>query len=315
MTARGSGTTAQQARETGVEWPTVALLALCYLLWGLGTTLLYELWAPLGLAVTVVMIGLHSSLTHEMVHGHPFRSETLNELIVLPCLGLFVPFRRFRDLHLSHHHDSRLTDPYDDPESNYLDPVIWAALPRWRRTVLRVNNTLAGRLILGPALGIYGLVSDDLRRIGRGERAVRIAWLLHVPAVVPVLIWVIASPMPVWLYLGAAYAGWSLVKIRTFLEHRAHVRASGRTVVIEDNGPLALLFLNNNYHVVHHMHPRVPWYDLPAMFRANRDLYLNRNGGYYYRSYAEIFRKHLLRAKDPVPHPLMGDTSEITSPQ
>jgi len=82
-------------------------------------------------------------------------------------------------------------------------------------------------------------------------------------------------------------------------------------VLIEDRGPLALIFLNNNLHVVHHMHPRVPWYDLPAMFRANRDLYLQRNGGYYYRSYAEIFARHLLRAKDPVPHPLMGDGTRL----
>ena len=61
--------------------------------------------------------------------------------------------------------------------------------------------------------------------------------------------------MPVWAYLLAAYLGWSLLKIRTYLEHRAHEAARARTVVIESRGPLALLFLNNNFHVVHHMHP------------------------------------------------------------
>jgi fatty acid desaturase len=48
----------------------------------------------------------------------------------------------------------------------------------------------------------------------------------------------------------------------------------------------------------------VPWYRLPATYRANRDHYLRRNEGYLYRSYAEIFARYLLRAKDPVPHPL-----------
>jgi len=290
-----------------VEWKTLALLGACYLLWALGTTWLFMLWAPLGFVVTVVMIALHSSLTHEMVHGHPFPNETANEAIVFPCLGLFVPFRRFRDLHLAHHVDSRLTDPYDDPESNYQDPAVWSRLPGWFRVILRVNNTLAGRLLMGPGLGIYGLIRDDLRAIRQGDAAVRMAWLLQIPGVALVLAWVIWSPMPLWLYLPAAYAGWSLVKIRTFLEHRAHERASGRTVVIEDRGFFALLFLNNNYHVVHHMHPGVAWYDLPRMFRDNRDKYLARNDGYYYRSYGEIFRKHLLRAKDPVPHPLMAE--------
>jgi fatty acid desaturase len=110
--------------------------------------------------------------------------------------------------------------------------------------------------------------------------------------------------MPVWAYLLAAYLGLSLLKLRTFLEHQAHARASGRSVIIEDRGPLAFLFLNNNLHVVHHMHPDVPWYTLPAVYRARKDHYLRRNGGYLFRSYGQIFRLYLWRAKDPVPHPL-----------
>ena len=73
--------------------------------------------------------------------------------------------------------------------------------------------------------------------------------------------------------------------------------------MIEDRGFLAFLFLNNNFHVVHHSHPRVPWYRLPQLYAKNRERFLTRNGGYVYRSYADIFRRHLLRRKDPVPHP------------
>ena len=95
-----------------------------------------------------------------------------------------------------------------------------------------------------------------------------------------------------------------MLKIRTFLEHQAHELVRGRTVVVEDRGPLAFLFLNNNFHIVHHMHPKMPWYRLPGLYFANREKYLTRNGGYRYASYAEIFRRHLIRAKDTVPHPL-----------
>jgi fatty acid desaturase len=98
--------------------------------------------------------------------------------------------------------------------------------------------------------------------------------------------------------------GLSILKIRTFLEHQAHERARGRTVIIEDRGILAFLFLNNNLHVVHHMHPRMPWYRLPGLYQENRARYLGRNGGYRYGSYGEIFRRYFLKAKDPVPHPL-----------
>ena len=101
-----------------------------------------------------------------------------------------------------------------------------------------------------------------------------------------------------------AYLGLSLLKIRTFLEHRAHEDCHGRTVVIEDRGPLSWLFLNNNLHIVHHLHPGVPWHALPRLYRENRDSFLRANQGYLYRHYGQILWRYLLRSKDPVPHPL-----------
>ena len=52
------------------------------------------------------------------------------------------------------------------------------------------------------------------------------------------------------------------------------------------------------------MNPGVAWYRLPALYRAGKERYLSYNDGYVYRSYGEVFRKYLLRPKDPVPHPL-----------
>ena len=255
-------------------------------------------------------VAQHSSLTHEALHGHPFRNPILNEATVFPSLGLCVPFRRFRDLHLAHHVDSVLTDPYDDPETNYLDPAVWNTLPRWVQRMLLVNNTLAGRMVFGPALGQLAMMQEDWRLIRAGDRGVLIAWVLHLIGIVPVVAFVIWSPMPLWAYLIAAYAGFSIVKIRTFLEHQAHERASGRTVVIEDRGPLALIFLNNNLHAVHHMHPSVAWYRLPGLWARNREKYLGRNEHYYYASYRDIFARHFFRTKDPVPHPIYSRVRE-----
>ncbi len=293
-----------------VEWPTLALLVACYGLWALAVFWLSAVWLPLGIAVVALAAAQHSSLTHEAVHGHPFRNPLLNEALVFPALGLFVPYRRFRDLHLAHHVDSILTDPYDDPETNYLDPDVWHRLPRFVQRILMINNTLAGRMVFGPALGQMAMMDADLGLIRDGDRGVALAWALHVIGLVPVLVLVVGSPMPIWAYLIAAYAGYSILKIRTFLEHRAHERASGRTVVIEDRGPLALIFLNNNLHAVHHMHPSVAWYKLPGLFQRNREKYLGRNGHYYYASYKDIFARHFFHAKDPVPHPIYQRVKE-----
>ncbi len=288
-----------------VEWPTLLLVAGCYGLYALGTVWAAQLWLPLGMALIIVALALHSSLSHEVLHGHPFENKMLNAALVFPAIGVFVPYLRFKDTHLAHHLDSKLTDPYDDPESNYLYAEDWLSLPRWRQAVLLFNNTLVGRLLVGPLVGQVCFMTCDLRDIAAGDRRVLAGWLWHVPAVLMVVCWMVTfGAMPVWAYLLCAYAALSILKIRTFLEHQAHERARGRTVIIEDRGPLSWIFLNNNLHVVHHMHPKMPWYRLPGLFRSHRERYLSRNDGYYFASYCEVFRKFFWRRKDPVAHPL-----------
>ncbi|MFW8634438.1 fatty acid desaturase [Cribrihabitans pelagius] len=289
---------------SGVEWGTLALTFGCYGGWLAALWLLPGVSLMLTLTVLVLLAALHSSLTHEALHGHPFRRAWANEALMFLPLSLAVPYGRFRDTHLAHHRDERLTDPYDDPESNFLDPAVWAGLPRWKRRLHAVNNTLLGRIVLGPLIGQVAFLRGDWRLIRAGDRGVLRDWLLHLAgaAVVLGLVWL--SPAPLWAVLLGAYGGLGLLKIRTFLEHRADEAAEGRSVVIEDRGLLAFLFLNNNLHAVHHRHPGVPWYALPRLYRARRAAFLAANGGYVYRSYMEIFRNYLLRAKDPVPHPL-----------
>ncbi|QQA43646.1 fatty acid desaturase [Pelagovum pacificum] len=288
--------------HSSVEWPTLGLLTACYVAWGVALFWLSTVSLWLAVPVVAVAAAMHSSLQHEAIHGHPFRDRRLNALLVWPPLDLFVPYGRFRDTHLAHHHDAILTDPYDDPESNYLDPAVWSGLSRPVKLVLRMNNTLAGRMLIGPLAGMTAFIAGDWAQ--RRDGKVREAWLCHLPAVAAVLVLVVTSPMPVWAYLIAAYGAMSILKIRTFLEHQAHEKARARTVIIEDKGPLALLFLNNNLHVVHHMHPRVPWYRLPQVYQRNPDRYLGVNEGYRYGSYAEVIGRYLFKAKDPVPHPL-----------
>ena len=286
------------------EWGTFALILACYAAWLLAIFGLAGLSLWLAIPAMGLVAALHSSLTHEALHGHPFRYRWLNEALMALPLTLCIPYNRFRDLHLAHHLDANLTDPYDDPESNYLDPDIWGRLPGWQRRLYALNNTLAGRMVLGPLIGTACFLRDEARGALRGDRAILLAWALHLPGMAVVLWVVTLSPMPVWAFVLSAYIGLGLLKIRTFLEHRAHEKSRARTVVIEDRGLLAFLFLNNNYHVVHHMNPGAPWYALPALYRAGKQRYLSCNEGYSYASYAEVFRRYFWRAKDPVPHPL-----------
>ncbi len=287
-----------------IEWPTLALIVLCYAAWAAALFWISQVSLGLTLILLIPLIALHSSLQHEVTHGHPFGERRLGEALVFPTLNLSIPYIRFRDTHLEHHMDATLTDPYEDPESNYMDPETWSRLPRLTQWVLSFNNTLLGRMLIGPAVGQIAFMATEIKLIRRGRREIAWAWAGHVASAALIVWIVLQSSTPLWVYLIASYFGLSILKIRTFLEHQAHERARGRTVIIEDRGPLAFLFLNNNLHVVHHMHPKLPWYRLPRIYFNNQEKYLRRNDGYRYDSYAQIFRKHFFRAKDPVPHPL-----------
>ena len=285
-------------------WPTLTLIAATTALWVILVFGLAQVSVLETVVVLAPVIALHASLQHEVIHGHPFANRALNAALVSPAFTLVVPYLRFEATHLAHHNDARLTDPYDDPESQYLDPAVFETLPGWVRGVLRVNNTFAGRVALGPLIGLVLFLRFELLLARAGDRSVWRGWAWHLPSLAVVVALVAISPLSLWAYAVAAYGAMSILKVRTFLEHQAHEHSAARSVIIEDRGPLAFLFLNNNLHVVHHMHPDVPWYDLPALYRANKARYLERNGGYRYRSYAEVMRRYLWRGKEPVAHPL-----------
>ena len=165
------------------------------------------------------------------------------------------------------------------PESSYAIGQ-WARLPTLLRLLLRVNNTLAGRLVLGPAISAIGFFGSEAHRIRRREPGGARPGV-HAGAIAAVHLFVsVLCGLPFWMYVvGAAYPGLSLLMLRTFAEHRASERISARTAIIEDLG-LSLLFLNNNLHLVHHDHPRVPWYDLSALYRSRRDAFRDATGTY-----------------------------------
>lgn len=287
------------------EWPTWLALIGCYTLWGL----VLANHAALGWWFAVpaaIAVAFHSSLQHEVLHGHPTRSAALNEALVFPSLGLAFPYRRFRDLHLRHHNDERLTDPYDDPESFYIAEPDWTLASRAMRWVRLFNGTFAGRMLIGPALAVCGFWWSEAKLALHGDARVRDAWARHLLGSVPVLALVWWSGLELWKYaLLAAYPGMSLIMVRSFIEHRAAESALERTGIVDAHWFWRLLFLNNNFHWVHHRYPTVAWYLIPRRWQADRTEILTRNGGYLIPGYAAVAWRWLLRSREPVVHPFL----------
>ncbi len=103
--------------------------------------------------------------------------------------------------------------------------------------------------------------------------------------------------MPLWQYaLFVVYPGLCLGMLRSFFEHHYAVRPGHRTAIVESGFPFNLLFLNNNLHLIHHLSPALPWFRIPAVWRAARTELLEHNGGFYFAGYSRLAAKHIFRA-------------------
>lgn len=299
------------ANAPAIEWPTVALIAACYAAWGATGFFLWPLYPAFSLLLLGVILALQSSLMHEALHGHPTRDARINELLVFLPVGLVYPYRRFKALHLRHHGDERLTDPFDDPESYYRSLWRHERLPAALKFLLAINNTMVGRLVLGPLLATAGFFIAEVTLITQGDRAVRKAWLRHgagLAVVLPAVVFVFEIPL--WLYvLGPVWIGQAIISVRTFAEHQWSERPDGRTLIVE-RSPLSFLFLNNNLHLVHHKNPTVAWYRLPKLFRERRDEWIRMNNGYVFPNYLTMLRHFAFWAKEPVVHPFLRRAPE-----
>ena len=286
-----------------VEWLTAFLMVLCYSLWMVAGFYIYPTYPVLALMVMAVLTAWHSSLSHEALHGHPTLDARVNEAFVFLPLMIFFPYRRYKATHLAHHHDERLTDPFDDPESYYLTQRQYQGMPWLIKGLLKINNTMLGRVGLGPWMTTIKFIWNDLGLIRKNEDGVRLAWGFHLPAVGCVLWMVHAMGIPVWAYLAlVVWPSLSLILIRSFAEHQWHDHPEGRTIIIEQS-PLSLLFLNNNLHFVHHAYPRAAWYELPAIYDRHRMGWQEKNRGYVFANYSQLWWRWAFTAKEKIVHP------------
>lgn len=287
------------------ELPTWTVLTANYLAWGLLTW--YNAVIPWWILVALggFSVCLHGSLQHEFLHGHPTHNAWINKALVWLPLGLWMPYAIYRDSHIAHHRCEQLTDPAQDPESFYYSADEWQRWPRWARAVLTINNTLAGRLIIGPILAAGQFLFAQARQLACGDRRYAGAWFWHAVGCAAVMYWVLViCQMPLWQYfLFFAWPGLSFTLLRSFTEHRPAAQPAQRTIIVEGSLLTRLLFLNNNYHHVHHAAPTMAWYRIYDVYRRNRAQVLQENGGFYFKSYLDLAKNHLFRVKDTPAYP------------
>lgn len=282
-------------RVDGRHGPRLALFAALYLGAAAGATWLaasgpagglgWLVRAPLYLLAAASLHGI-SLFTHEGVHGLLARRPLVNRLLSAACaLPVLQNFAAYRVLHLQHHTDlGGGRDP--DHYANYS-----------RRTWL-VQAMNWGRLIAGYPAYITAIPVLGWRRGAASDRR-WIAFELTCLALVAAL--ALAAPLPP----GALLHGWlvpmviinTLVNIRgmsqhTLLEESADPIRGTRTILA---GPVVSFFMcNENFHLEHHLYPRVPWYNLPRLHERLRDALVAERAPFIPSYFA--FVKHFVRS-------------------
>ena len=281
------------------EWRTLLVVVAVYGLAVL-TVVRYEVLSPwLAIPMLAVLGAWHLSMQHEVLHGHPFKNQFLNDAIGGIPVTLWIPYLAFKKDH-HEHHLSDLTNPALDNESYYVSQEQWDKAGRIRRAAWTANRTILFRIFVWTIVSTMTYVLSVLKRAARNEKSDRLAVVLHVVGVVFVVYLVSLSNMPLWQFaLGTVYGGRILNAIRPFPEHKYQSGVETRTAMIMAGPFMSLLMLNNNLHVAHHDEPGVPWYGYHKLMNRVNAVERARDAGLLYEGgYAEVFRKFSFKPVD-----------------
>jgi fatty acid desaturase len=285
-------------REPG-EWRTLLVVVAVYGLTVL-TIVRYEVLTPwLAIPMLAVLGAWHLSMQHEVLHGHPFKNQFINDAIGGIPVTLWVPYLAFKKDH-HEHHLSDLTNPALDNESYYVSQEQWDKAGKIRRAAWTANRTILFRIFVWTIVSTITYVLSVLKRAVRNEKSDRLAVVLHVVGVAFVVYLVSLSSMPLWQFaLGTLYGGRILNAIRPFPEHKYQSGVETRTAMIMAGRFMSLLMLNNNLHVAHHDEPGVPWYGYRKLMNRVNAVERARDAGLLYEGgYAEVFRKFSFKPVD-----------------
>lgn len=289
------------------EWLTWMVIFAIYIGWF--SVLL--LWKTLGIYLSSLLLIVfncwYMSLQHELLHGHPTRFNGINRLLGIFPLSIWYPYDLYKDQHLIHHSDQQLTDPILDPESNYILIEDWKYLSRFQKMYYWSNRTAFGRFLLGPLYSIWHTFKHIYTSFKKCDYSAMIMWIEHL-LLLSTLIYLLVYLFyfPIWLYIIITYFSLSLALLRSLYEHRPADQSEHRSVINEAEWFFRILFLDNNYHLVHHDLPHIPWFMLKKVFKAHQTEYIKRSRYFYYQGYRQVFKSHYIQ---PIDSPIYQHTS------
>ncbi|HEU4386995.1 MAG TPA: fatty acid desaturase [Blastocatellia bacterium] len=234
--------------------------------------------AALAGAFALLMVGVYS-IIHEAEHGCLFTNPRLNVVGGVISASFFpAPFHLIRQGHIGHHLRNRSDDEAFDLWFQGESPVWkwtqwigvltgvfyvtvvagnlvvlflpfllhrrWFAFDRPSRAFMDALNPKYGSIIRAEAIGIIGLHA-------------LIVWLMNIPLV---------SYISLYAAFGILWSG--LQYVHHYGTER-HITRGARNLRLW--WPVDKLWLNHNWHRVHHEHPTISWIHLERIGKAEGD--------------------------------------------
>lgn len=276
-----------------VAWPTVIFSVTVIIAYLAAVTLTAAGWLPLAAAIPLVAVLTYLAYTtaHEAAHGTISGSRQsmrwLNEALGYAAAWiLMIPMTAHRHEHLAHHRNTN--DPETDPDF----------------VVSEITHSLASapRVVARILLGQYRYYFKY--RWGKGPRSQDVYLCLEVVAALAPRLALCAAGF--WLQgLALFVVAWLigvaiLLYLFAYIVHTPHT-ATGRyvdTSTILVPGVLGkivtVLWVYQNYHSIHHLFPRVPFYCYPALFEKIEHTMVARDAPVYRLDFGGMHRMRVV---------------------
>ena len=253
-----------------VAVPTLALLIVGVSMWGASSALYlaHELpwWATI---VTNAVAGyLLFTVAHDAAHHSASSVKWLNDLmgrLSTPFFALHAGFPVWRYIHMQHHRFTNHDDG-NDPDHYTMGGPRWQTPLRW--------------LTIDYAYLFFYL--PRMRGRSRGEQLEGVLWLT-IAIVLPVTL-VATGNVVAWVVLLFAPSRLTILFLAWAFDylphHGLHHKPSEDRLKTTRNRVggehlLSPALLYQNYHLVHHLHPVVPFYRYIVVWRRNEEGYLD----------------------------------------
>jgi fatty acid desaturase len=251
-------------RVPRIAWPTAllyvgtlalfALEMLGLLAWG------WTRWAtvPMGAAVTFLMFSVFHEATHHAVSSNT-RLNNLSGHLAMPLVVAWASFPQVRFIHIEHHRNTnepKSIDPdmWCDGGPRWLLPLRWLTLDLWYVVfyLRRIKERPRSEAVLTVVTAVVAIGAlGGLALAGYG-------WAVLWGYLIPQRFGVV---LLAWWFDYLPHHG--LTATQREDKYRAtRVRVGGERL-------LTPLFVYQNYHLVHHLHPSVPFYSYERSWNRN----------------------------------------------